>query len=393
MNLPGSEQKNKKNSRARSRRVKRKVIAALSHDERAIYIDEVASKASPSFDFFLFSLLAGAIIGFAYIIDSPYILLLGALTAPVMAPVIGLSLGTILGSSGHFIRSLGGMLISTVLLLLMGVLAGFVMRIWLPLDLVQVFYQAQLTWPPFLVISIGAIFTAATLVNDKHNPSIPSIALAYSLFLPLVASGFGLGSGLPNLWPDGFVLFLIHLAWTVLVGAITLRFMGFKPYTLFGYSIGGTLLLVTIVLIIGFGSLGAAFGNNYGLPTYTPTVTKPPTLTPSPSHTMAPSTATLKPSSTPTITHTPTSTSSPTPTPIEARLEVSDEYFGAYVRSEPNSDSNPVSSISNGGIVVILGERQVDSSGFAWLKILNLEDGVEGWILENLLVTATPLSP
>lgn len=72
-------------SRARRRRAKRQLISTLTPDERASYLDEVARKAAPSFDFFLFSLLAGGIIGAGYIFDSPYLLLLAALLAPMMA--------------------------------------------------------------------------------------------------------------------------------------------------------------------------------------------------------------------------------------------------------------------------------------------------------------------
>ena len=44
-----------KQSKSRRRRANRQVIAALSQDERANYIDEVANRAAPTFDFFLFS--------------------------------------------------------------------------------------------------------------------------------------------------------------------------------------------------------------------------------------------------------------------------------------------------------------------------------------------------
>ena len=380
-----------KQSKSRRRRANRQVIAALSQDERANYIDEVANRAAPTFDFFLFSLLSGAIIGFGYILDSPYILLLGALTAPVMAPLIGISLGTVLGSAKHFTRSLGGMTISLFLVLLAGALAGFAARVWLPLDLLQVYLQAQLTWPPFIVLTIGAAFTAATLVKTKHNPAVPSIALAYSLFLPLTAAGFGLGSGIQHLWPDGLVLFAIHLSYAVLVGAVTLGIMGFRPYTLFGYSIGGTILLIAIVLVIAFGGFGAVVSGNIALPTGTPTITPSVTSTLPPTNTPIPPTETFTPTSTPTKTLVPSITPTPSATPVEARLDVSG---GAFIREEPNGQSNVVSGVLDGGIVIVLGEVSIDAINNRWIKIYNLEDGGEGWILEYLLVTATPsISP
>jgi hypothetical protein len=67
---------------------------------------------------------------------------------------------------------------------------------------------------------------------------------------------------------------------------------------------------------------------------------------------------------------------------------------GAFIREEPNGQSNVVSGVLDGGIVIVLGEVSIDAINNRWIKIYNLEDGVEGWILEYLLVTATPsISP
>ena len=98
-------------SRARRRRARRKIISPLTPDEKTSYIQDVLRKAAPSFDFFLFSLFSGTVIGLGYLFDSPYLLILGALLAPVMSPLIGTSLGIILGSTRYFFRSLGGFLV------------------------------------------------------------------------------------------------------------------------------------------------------------------------------------------------------------------------------------------------------------------------------------------
>jgi hypothetical protein len=381
------EEEEQKLSRARRRRARRKIIAPLTPDEKTTYIQGVLRKAAPSFDFFLFSLFAGAVIGFGFILDSPSILVLGALLAPLMSPVIGISLGIILGSFKYFGRSVGGFLVGSFLVTLGGALAGVATRLWNPWELNQVHLHTQLSWTPFLLIGIGAIATSITLVQEKQNPGIPSTAIAYGLFVPLAASGFGLGSGIPFLWPDGVVLFSLHLAWAAIVGAITLAFMGFRPLTLFGYSIGGVVALAAIILLLGFFGFGAIFGGNVALPTSTPTLTPSltPTLTPSP--TPVPPTATSTFTVTPTYTNTPTLTFTPSPTPVEARVNAN---AGVVIREEPNIDSLVISRVANGGIVQLLGESEVDNFGRTWLLALDLNNDVQGWILAGLVVTATP---
>ncbi len=375
-------------SRARRRRARRRVIAPLTSDEKTDYIEAILKKASPSFDFFLFSLLAGALIGVGFIIDSLYFLILGILLAPLMAPVVGISLGTVLGSARYFGRSLGGLLIGGFLVIISGALAGFATQMWAPDETWQVYNHTQLTWPPFVVVGLGAIVTAATLVKDKNQPAIPSALLATSLYLPLAAAGFGLGSGTPHLWPDGLVLFAIHLAWAALLGAITLAIMGFRPYTLFGYSIGGVMILVLVTLSIGFFGFSAVFGIGAALPTPTPTLTPRPTRTFTPTLTPIPPTATLTPTITPSITPTFTPTATATPTRVQALVKFSN---GIVMRDAPGSGGNILAWLLNGAIVELLGDSETDEFGNTWLHVYDLQNQIEGWILQTLLVTATPI--
>src|SRR3990172_1156059 len=108
---------------ARRRRARR-LLAPLNADERAALLDEIAHRASPSFDFFLFSLASGIVLAAGLLLDVPALLVLGAVIAPLMAHVVGISLGTVIGSVRHFTRSLVGMIIGSGLGFFAGVLAG-----------------------------------------------------------------------------------------------------------------------------------------------------------------------------------------------------------------------------------------------------------------------------
>ncbi len=373
-------------ARARRRRASRQLIQQLTPDERAGYLEDVARRASPSIDFFIFSLLAGAVIGFGFLTDSPYLLLVGALLAPLMSPVVGISLGTVLGSSKLFGRGLGGLSVGSLLVVLVGALAGFAARLGEPQTLLQVQAHAQLSWSAFLVVGLGAALTSATLVREKSSPAIPSAALAYGLYLPLCAAGFGLGSGLTRVWWAGLVLFLIHLAWATLLGAGVLWYMGFRPYTLFGYSLGGVIALIGIILALGFSGAGAVLGAQVGLPTatFTPSPTLPPSVTPS--ETPEPPTQTLTPSLTPSPSDTPTQTPTPSPTPV---LALVNSELGAVLRDAPNGQI--IALLSNGALLQLLPETQIDQFGAVWVKAIYLEENIVGWIQQSLIVTATPI--
>ena len=383
---------------ARRRRARR-LLAPLDADERAIMLDQVRRRTSPSFDFFLFSIISGIIFCLGLMLDSPIVLVLGAIFAPLMAPVIGLSLATVVGSYKFFARSLVGLAIGSIMVFILGVGAGLLARIWMPGSLSQAYLNAELSAINFLVLTVGAVFTVATMVHYERSPAAPSVALAYTLYLPLVVAGFGLGSGLPHLFPDGLVIFAIHLAWGALLGAITLAILGFRPITILGYTLGGVVTLIGLALVLGVGAYSTTlgwFGSPLAMPTYTPSATY--TLTPIPptgTYTSTPvpptltSTVTLTPTRTltPTITPTPTETFTPTTAPVYARIG---PESGAAIRTGPGFDSPPVyPAVLQGTLVQLLAYAQ-DKNGLTWVQVRVVEDDRQGWILQSLLLIATP---
>lgn len=377
---------------ARRRRARR-LLAPLEADERAIVLDQLRRRTSPTFDFFLFSVVSAGIFCVGLYLDSPVILVLGAVFAPLMAPVVGLSLGTAIGSYKFFARSLVGLLVGCLLAFIVGVTAGLLGRVWVPASLLQAYNSAELSVINFMVLSVGAIFTAATMAHHERSPGAPSVALAYTLLLPVVTAGFGLGSGVPHLFPDGLVVFAIHLAWGVVLGAIILAILGFRPLSLLGYTLGAAVTLIGVALVVGVGAYSATlgiFGTPLAAATYTPTPT--PSLTPippTPTRTNTPVPPSLTPTITltPTLTPTPTLTYTPTPVPVYARIAPEE---GAIIRQEPGFDAPIIyPGIVQGTLVKLLGDSQ-DVDGHTWVLVLVVEDERQGWMMQSLLLIATP---
>ncbi len=378
---------------ARRRRANR-LLVPMEADERAEFLDRLALRTTPTFDFFLFSLISGVVIGIGLITDAPALLVLGALLAPLMAPAVGVALGTITGSVKLFSRSLIALLVSAALVFATGALAGLAAQVaqtWLPLEFSQIYLYSQISWPNFVVLAVGAVWAASAMVHSERNPAMPSAALAYVLHIPLVVAGFGLTSGFPHLWPDGLVIYAVYLAWAALLGSVTLAVMGFRPLTLFGYTVGGAVTLLGIILLIGISGAGAIFGAQVAVPTAIPTPTATITPVPPIPPTITLTATPLPPTNTPTrtITSTPTVTSTytpiPTPTPVYAIIRSTE--LGACVRDEP--DQPPCHSYLNGTLVQVLPDT-IEENGAIWAHVIVVQDGREGWILQSLLVAATP---
>jgi len=375
---------------ARRRRGRRRYFATPDEDERSAVLEKLARRAFPSFEFFLFALLCGAILGAGLILDSQALLLLGILLAPLMTPWVGMVLGAVAGSWRLFFQTLAALLAAFVLIFLTGALAGIAAHMWPGLPLFQAKVQSRLWWPNLVVLGLGAALLVYSFVRSEDKPILPSVMLSYELLLPLSAAGFGLGSGTGTVWPDGLLVFLVHLGLITLLGGIVLLILRFKPANAFGAVLTAFVALLSLAVLVvftGLGSLLLGLGSGVGLSKVTPTATRLslPTLTVPPVQTSTPVAAIWTP--TPLQSPTDTPTPKPQPTPAYAVITAS-VGGGALVRAEPGVGAQ-VTTLLNGIVVEVLPEVQ-NVGGYNWARIRTAE-GIEGWVLQTVLVpTAAP---
>jgi hypothetical protein len=389
MSLPSSEPLSPEEQHlppARLRRRKRMLVPGQL-DGQAAYLTDLAHYVTPSLDFFIFSFLAGITLGVACILDSPAIFFLASLLSPFMAPVIGLSLASVFGSKRFFLQSLAGVAIGSALVFLGGALAGLATIIWPILNTSQAQYHTHFSWTDFLVLTAGSVITVILLVRAPHQkPLVSSVALAYGIYLPIGIAGFGLVGNLPGLWPDGLVVYAVHLAWATLIGTAAFAVIGLRSNTVFGYTLSSSLVLISIIAVIAISGFGTAVSTDLGIPTFAPSHTRTPTISPTLTFTPAPSTFTPSPTNTLVPTSTRTRTVSPMPTPVWGKINAN-ESDGAVIREKPEFGSLVVKTMLNGSLVQILPETQLNR-GYTWVHV-HLPEGMEGWIIQTVLVTAT----
>ncbi len=375
---------------ARRRRRVRRYFVTPGDDERSALVEKLARRAFPSFEFFLFALLCGAILGAGYLLDSQALLLLGILLAPLMTPWVGMLIGAITGSWRFFFQTILALLTACVLLFGTGALAGLAGRLWPKRTLFQTNIQSHFWWPNFFILVLGAVLLVYSFIRSEDKPILPSVMFAYELLLPLSAAGFGLGSGTPHVWPDGVWVFLAYLALASLAGGAVLAALHFKPSSGFGFVLPvlvGLASLAGVVILTGLGGLvlGIAPGHAELTPTPTQTVQALPSVTASvlQSPTASSPSFTSTPIPSATITPTPSSTATPSYAVIAAAVG-----GGALLRSEPGIGAR-VDTLQNGVIVEVLPDIQsVGGNNWAHVRTLN---GIEGWVLQSVLkATAAP---
>ncbi|MDD2922345.1 MAG: hypothetical protein PHQ36_08665 [Anaerolineales bacterium] len=420
--------------RARRRRAARQQMFPADAEGQAALVSALARRAYPSLELFVFSLVCGAIVGLGFLLDSQAVLILGILVAPLMTPWVGFLLAIITGSPRFLFETVMALLISGAIVFLGGLLTGFAARLFLPITLANVFVHAHLWIPELAGLSIGAITLVASFARSEDKPILPSILIAYAFYLPINAGGFGLGSGLEGVWPQGLLVFAVHFSLASVLGILTLFALKLRP-TAAGIVMSGISLLILIgALIILMGGGVPAVPQPAAtatptilipspIPSATPSLTFTPTRTPRPTNTptLAPlvtSTATLAtattltaastqtktvgatktlsattttasaPTTTETVPPSATPTATLTPQPVFGSIKAN-EGGGANLRQTPNGKF--ITTLDNGVAV----EIQPDSravNGIQWLHVFVVVQGqrMEGWLLASVVVYDNP---
>jgi hypothetical protein len=402
-------------ARARRRRAQRRAYFPADEAGRNALYEHLARRAFPSYELFVFSLVAGVFLGVGYFFNAQALLIFGILVAPLLTPWIGMSLSIIAGSGRLFAQTITALLLSSLLIFGSGLLAGFASRV-LP-NSARTFNEAFIhsrLWPPDLfALTLGAIILTISFVRSEERPYLPSALLAYELLLPLCAAGFGLGSGVSGMWPEGALVFLVHLAWATFFGIITLFFLRFYPISLSGATFTGFAIIAILAIatfLTGFNqwiriqaglatpepvadTLQGAPGSQTAIsPSPLPSVTPLPEVAESTALIGVPTqTATLTPTRRATLRPTETSTVTAEPTPIIGLIRAS-EGGGALVREKPGG--KVLAILPNGSTVTIVPNDLQEVNRVIWVHVLALVNDirVDGWMIQSVLVTATPVA-
>jgi len=384
----------------RRRRRGNRILQRPEASELGEKLESIARRSAPTIDFFIFAFLSGCILAVGYILNAPAILLLGIIVAPLMAPWIGAMLAASTGETRFLGQTIGALLTVIVMVFLIGALGGFASRLFQPMDSTQALLHARLWWYDLLLLILGTTVLVVSFIQSEEKPILASLMVAYEFFLPVSAAGFGLGSGVEGLWPQAVVVFFIHLAISLIISLMVFFYMGFRPVEASGYIVTTAVIVVSLAFVGGFFGLGTLLSVRSEVVEPTPTHSPAPTQTFLPSPSLPPTklaTITpLPPTEPPTVTPAPTETTVPglnptlLPTPIYGRVQASANGDGAVIRTEPGGSA--ITTVQNGYLVEFLPVDPVVLNGETWVNVLirTPSRDIEGWVLLQLIVTATP---
>jgi len=227
---------------------------------------QLREASSPSFDFFLLVVLSSVIATLGLLTDSAAVIIGAMLVAPLMSPIIGMGLGSLIGD-GKLLRDAGVSLargaalaiIISALLTLSNRFLPFVALQELP---GEVLARTRPSPIDLMVALAGGMAAAYALAQPQISAALPGVAIATALMPPLCTVGVGIAMQRWDITGGALLLFITNAVTIAFSGTLIFFLLGFSPKLEAGQRLPHSLLysaFFTAILLVPLAFYSAEF--------------------------------------------------------------------------------------------------------------------------------------
>ena len=177
--------------------------------------------------------LANLIALFGLLTNSVAVIIGAMLVAPLMSPILGLSIASVIAEEKIFERALLALGTGIVLALLLSSFWGWIAHT-LPFDLLvnlpgEVLSRTHPTPFDLGIALAGGAAAAYALAQPRLSAALPGVAIATALMPPLCTAGIGIATYHWDVALGAMLLFVTNLAAISFAGILVFVVLGFKP--------------------------------------------------------------------------------------------------------------------------------------------------------------------
>lgn len=199
------------------------VFNNLSEDDKALAITKMIEQSRPSKDFFLMISLSVLMAAFGLIMDNTSVLIGSMLVAPLLSPVLSLSLGFVISDTQLVQRSLITIGKSIIVAILAA--AAATLLFGNGTDMTNSYMEPSLLH--IAVAIVAGLAASFAIVKPQLNEMLPGVAIAVALIPPIAMAGVGLAKGSWSVMTSGFIIFLLNVIGIVFAAMVTFSLMNF----------------------------------------------------------------------------------------------------------------------------------------------------------------------
>ena len=206
------------------------LFPTLTTEEQLGVREELIEDAQPGSDYFVLIVLSSIIATLGLLLNSPAVVIGAMLVAPLMSPILGFSLGIILGE-GRLVRTslesvFKGVMASIIVAIIIGLLSP--LKEMTP----EIIARTQPTLLDLLIALASGMAGAYAVSRKDVSAALPGVAIAAALAPPLGVVGLGFANGNMPAAGGALLLFTTNLVTISLGGVIIFTLLGIHPLNL-----------------------------------------------------------------------------------------------------------------------------------------------------------------
>ena len=223
-------------------------IPLFSHASQAQYASlftNLREESRLSSTFLILLILSTLIATFGLFVNSSSVIIGAMLLAPLMQPIISLSMGVLRQDSALLLSGTKTIAVGVLVVVMTAALTALLT----PIARLTPEMAGRLS-PTILdlfIAIVSGIAAAYVKSNEKILSSLAGVAIAVALVPPIAVSGIGLGWGEWSMFYSAFLLFVTNLVGIVLAAALTFMILGFSPLHLAKKGVMLWLLIVALI--------------------------------------------------------------------------------------------------------------------------------------------------
>ena len=223
------------------------LFSHASKEQYASLFTNLREESHTSQNFMVLLILATMIATFGLFINSSSVIIGAMLLAPLMQPIVSLSMGVLRQDTTLEINGAKTIAIGVFAVLAIAALIA----LFTPMEKLTSEMAGRLS-PTILdlfVAIVSGVAAAYAKSNEKILGSLAGVAIAVALVPPIAVAGIGLGWGDWSMFSTAFLLFITNLVGIVLAAAFTFAMLGFSPLHLAKKGILTWLVIVALVAV------------------------------------------------------------------------------------------------------------------------------------------------
>ena len=227
-----------------------KTIPLFSHasqEQYTVLFSNLREEGKLNTVYIMLLILSTLIATFGLFVNSSSVVIGAMLLAPLMQPIVSLSMGVLRQDSALEINGAKSIFWGVLAVLVTAALVAT----FTPIERLTVEMSGRLS-PTILdlfIAIVSGVAAAYVKSNEKILSSLAGVAIAVALVPPLAVAGIGLGWANWHMFMMAFLLFTTNLVGIVLAAAFTFMILGFSPLHVAKKGIMTWMVIVSLVSI------------------------------------------------------------------------------------------------------------------------------------------------